>query len=268
LHLISTSFLWDEKFILDQAQISAAHYDEAEQLCDNYFQEPEPYLLCRIHVSSITFGEAVSMATLGNVQLSFVSGQQQTTLSAAALNFDFALVKVAPPKEYEGLGQCLSLRRKKEAEDGALHTVARKLGALFAGEIPAVPNLISAYGERASEISRNPKANPACSKTYSLFADHVGADATSLWAAATSGKSTITIHLLGCMLARIWSSAETISIWTELVACRKDQLKQRLENDEFQISDATSARIEITRDQLTAWDNSARYANVNKMKLV
>src|SRR5271156_6489767 len=87
-------------------------------LCDNYFQEPEPYLLYQIYVSSITVGEAVSMATLGNVQLSLVSGQQQTTLSAAALNFDFALVKVAPPKEYEGLGQCLSLRRKKEAEDG------------------------------------------------------------------------------------------------------------------------------------------------------
>ena len=232
------------------------------------FLGTEPYFLCWIYVSSTAVGEAVPMATLGNVQLSLVSGQQQTTLAAAALNFDFAIVKFAPPKEYEGLGQCLSLRRKKEAEDGVLHTVARKLGALFAGEIPAVPNLISAYGERASEISRNQKANPVCSKTYSLFAEHVGADATSLWAAATSGKNAITIHLLGCMLARIWSSAEAISIWTELVACRKDQLKQLLENDEFQISDATSARIEITRDQLTAWDNSARYANENKIKFV
>jgi hypothetical protein len=204
------------------------------------------------------------MATLGNVQLSLLSGQQQTSLSAAALNFDFTLVKVAPPKEYEGLGQCLSVRRKAEAEDGSLHTVARKLGALFAGEVPAVPNLISAYGKRASEISLNPKANPACSRTYSVFADHVGADATSLWAAATSGRSTITIHLLGCMLARIWSSAEAISIWTEIVVSRKHQLQKRLENDEFQMSDATSARIEITRDQLATWDNSARYVYFNR----
>lgn len=65
------------------------------------------------------------------------------------------------------------------------------------------------------------------------------------------------------MLARIWSSAEAISIWTEIVASRKDQLQQRLANDEFQMSDATSARIEITRDQLAAWDNSARYIHFN-----
>jgi hypothetical protein len=139
-----------------------------------------------------------------------------------------------------------------------LHTVARKLGALFAGEVPAVPNLISAYGTRASEISHNPKANPECSRTYSAFADHVGSDATSLWAAATSGNRTITIHLLGCMLARIWSSATAISIWTELVVDRKVQLQQRFEAHEFQISNATSARIEITRDQLAVCDNSAR----------
>jgi hypothetical protein len=213
------------------------------------------FLICKYMVSRILSCN-LSMATLGNVQLSLLSGQQQASL--AAINFDFTLVKVAPPKEYEGLGQRLSVRRKTDAEDGPLHTIARKLGALFADEVPAVPNLISAYGARASEISHNPKANPACSRTYSVFADHVGADATSLWAAATSGKSTITIHLLGCMLARIWSSAEAISIWTELVADRKVQLQQRFEADEFRISDATGARIEITRDQLAAWDNSAR----------
>jgi hypothetical protein len=225
--------------------------------------EQKPPLLYRSHVSSRAVDDMVTMATLGNMQLALVSGQQQTTLSAATFNFDFTLMKVAPPKEYEGLGQCLSVRRKAEAEDGLLHAVARKLGALFAGDVPAVPNLISAYGERASEISLNPKANPACSRTYSVFADHVGADATSLWAAATSGRSAITIHLLSCMLARIWSSAEAISIWTELVASRKDQLRRRLENDEFQMSDATSTRIEITRDQLAAWDNSARYTYFN-----
>ena len=119
--------------------------------------EQKPPLLYRSHVSSRAVSDTVSMATLGDIQLSLLSGQQQTSLSAAAFNFDFTLVKVAPPKEYEGLGKCLSVRRKAEAEEGSLHTVARKLGALFAGELPAVPNLISAYGERASEISLTPK---------------------------------------------------------------------------------------------------------------
>ena len=198
------------------------------------------------------------MASLGGFQLSLFNGEQKTSLSAANFNFDFTLVKVAPPTEYEGLGQCLSARRKIEAEDGSLHIIARKLGALFAGEVPAVSNLISAYGKRASEISANPKANPATSRAYSAFAEHIGADATSLWAAATSGKSTITIHLLACMPARIWKAPAAVYLWSEIVAARKVKLQQRLENDEFQMSDATSARIEITRDQLAAWDNSAR----------
>jgi hypothetical protein len=205
------------------------------------------------------------MASLGNIGLSLLSGEQQTTLSAANFNFDFTLVKVAAPKEYEGLGQCLSVKRKTEAEEGHLHIVARKLGALFEGEAPSVSNLISAYGKRASQISQDPNVNPTSSRFYSMFADHVGADGTSLWAAATSGKRTITVHLLGCMIARIWKAAEAVSIWTELVAGRKAQLLQRLEKDEFRMSDAASARIEITRDQLAAWDNSARY--VDRVKL-
>lgn len=198
------------------------------------------------------------MAAVGNVKLSLISGEQNTSLSAANFNFDFTLVKVAAPAEYEDLGKRLSVRRKTEAEDGPLHVVARKLGALFAGEVPSVPNLISAYGKRASEISSDPKVNPAASKSYSFFAEHVGADGTSLWAAATSGQSTITIHLLACMLARIWKPSEAISLWSELVAARKCKLEQLLRNDEFQLSDVTTARIEITRDQLTAWDSSAR----------
>jgi hypothetical protein len=198
------------------------------------------------------------MASLGAFQVALTSAQQTTNLAAANLNFDFALVKVAAPIEYQALGQSLSIRRKYEAEDGPLHTIARKLGALFAREAPNVPNLISAYGKRASEISQNPKANPTTSKAYSVFADHVGADGTSLWAAATSGRSTITIHLLACMLARVWNPTEAVSLWTELVAAKKAQLQERVDNDEFQLSDATSARIEITRDQLIAWDNSAR----------
>ncbi len=100
------------------------------------------------------------MASSGGFQLSLFNGEQKTSLSAATLNFYFTLVKVAPAMEYESFGQRLSVGRKKEAEDGSLHVVARKLGALLAGDIPPVSNLLSAYGTRASEISANPKANP------------------------------------------------------------------------------------------------------------
>lgn len=72
--------------------------------------EQKPPLLYRSHVSSRAVSDTVSMATLGDIQLSLLSGQQQTSLSAAAFNFDFTLVKVAPPKEYEGLGKGLSVR--------------------------------------------------------------------------------------------------------------------------------------------------------------
>ncbi|KAK3384109.1 hypothetical protein B0T24DRAFT_689062 [Lasiosphaeria ovina] len=39
-----------------------------------------------------------------------------------------------------------------------------------------------------------------------VVVDHVWLDATSLWASATSGKSTVALHLLACMLSRIWKS--------------------------------------------------------------
>jgi len=198
------------------------------------------------------------MASIGDISLALFSGEQKTTLSAASLNFDFTLVKIPPPVEYQGLGECLSLKRKKEAEDGPPHVLARRLGSLFASEIPSVPKVLSVYGKRASEISGNPKANPTASRSFSIFSEHIGADATSLWAAATSGKNTITMHLLACMLARIWPPAEAISIWVELVATRKELLRARLESDEYYITELTSSRIEISRDELAAWDNSAR----------
>jgi hypothetical protein len=198
------------------------------------------------------------MASLGNLQLSLLHGEQKTIFSAANFNIDFTLIKLPPPTEYQGLGHCLTHIRKKEAEDGALHAVARKLGALFAGEVPDVPNLIRAYGERATNISQNQKANPKGSKAFGVFSEHIGADGTSLWAAATSGKSAITMHLLACMLARIWPSAEAISLWSELVAVRKSQLQSKTRETEFEIPDLVNARIEIAREQLAAWDNSAR----------
>lgn len=179
-------------------------------------------------------------------------------MALADFNFDFSIVKVAAPAEYTELGLCLSSRRRKEAEDGRLHAVARKLGALFARDLPEVPNLIKAYGRRASEISANPKVNPQGSQSHGPFADHVGADGTSIWAAATSGKEALAVHLLACLLSRIWSGSQATSIWHEIVTTRKAILQKRLEGEQFHISEITASQMEIGRDKLGEWDASAR----------
>jgi hypothetical protein len=73
---------------------------------------------------------------------------------------------------------------------------ARRLGALFKDIVPSVPLLIKSYGRRVSEISQVESANPQGSKKYGTFAEFIGADATIIWAAATSGNEAIAMHLL------------------------------------------------------------------------
>ena len=85
----------------------------------------------------------------------------------------------------------------------------------------------------------------------------MGIDGTSIWAAATSGRGAIAVHLLACMLARIWSGSEATSIWVELVEKRKIELSQENISD-FYHPGLVAAQITISRDQLAAWDNSAR----------
>jgi hypothetical protein len=60
---------------------------------------------------------------------------------------------------------------------------------------------------------------------YGPFQRHVGLDATSIYAAATSGSKVIALHLLACMLARSWSGPEAIAIWVELVEERKKEIE-------------------------------------------
>ncbi|KAK6853992.1 hypothetical protein PG995_010804 [Apiospora arundinis] len=159
-----------------------------------------------------------------------------------------------------GLGEALSKRRRETAEDGPLHITARKLGALFQSAWPKVPSLIQAYGLRSSEIANLPEVNPQGSVRHGLFADHVGAGGTTIWAAATSGGETVTVHLLACMLARIWRRDEAVSIWSELVDARKVRLEEHIaaSESECSLSDLTASRIDISRAQLDAWDASAR----------
>lgn len=231
-----------------------------------------------------------TMTSFGQLTNAFLKASQETTVAFANLNFDFAIVKYEAPEEYKGLGEALSQRRKHDAEDGQLHITARKLGALFSGIMPDVPNLIQAYGLRASEIAREDRVNPKVTPRQGMFADHIGADGTTIctffpsashyiykkkkkkkkvvkpahkgWlgAAATSGKETVTMHLLACMLACMWERQDAVPIWSELVQERKNRLQNLVTGSDmgFKVSDLAATRIEISRAQLDEWDASAR----------
>jgi hypothetical protein len=87
------------------------------------------------------------MATsIGKVGLALVSASNENTLALANISFDFSIVKVAPPAEFRGLGLSLSPKRQSEAEDGPIHTVARKLAALFGENLPDTPKFGSRLG--------------------------------------------------------------------------------------------------------------------------
>ncbi|KAI1322120.1 hypothetical protein F5Y16DRAFT_413434 [Xylariaceae sp. FL0255] len=152
--------------------------------------------------------------------------------------------------------------RIQEAEGGVRHGVARKLGVLFKDKdiLPSTPELIRAYGLRASEIAQKAAAfNHGGAGSSGVFEDMIGTDATTLWAAATSGRAAIHCHLLACMLARIWDPPEATSIWVEIITRRKITLRQRLEEEgelEYELVQALAE--EIRRADIFDWDASAR----------
>ncbi|KAI9692670.1 MAG: hypothetical protein M1820_009464 [Bogoriella megaspora] len=200
------------------------------------------------------------MNAIGRLQQSLAAATNDVTVAASNINFDFTLVKYEAPREYHPLGALLSTRRKHDAEFGPLHATARRLGALFEGVCPNTPKLVQAYGTRASEIAR--VANDKVSSLYadSIFAAHTGIDATSLWAAATSSKAALHVHLLASMLARQWKPEEATSICMELIKQRSLDIAEQLETGEsmpFSLA-AAAAQREIPRQQIAEWDASAR----------
>ena len=70
------------------------------------------------------------MASIGHITAAAASARQDNTLALANFNFEISLFtkRITPPTEYEGVGKHLSEHRLKEAQDGAQHTMARKLG--------------------------------------------------------------------------------------------------------------------------------------------
>ncbi|KAH8766304.1 hypothetical protein F5882DRAFT_474294, partial [Hyaloscypha sp. PMI_1271] len=170
--------------------------------------------------------------------------------------------KAQVPLEYTGLGATISDRRKSAAEEGPPHRTARKLGMLFEGYLPVTEELFKAYGTRVSEISSMPSINPRNAEDFGgMFACHIGAETTSIWAAATSGSAAIAVHLLGCMLARMFTGPEAISIWVELVNKQKESIRNKQGNGLYHhehISSISAAQQDITRSELSSWDASAR----------
>lgn len=204
------------------------------------------------------------MSALGRLTNAFFSASNENTLALANVNFDFSVLKFDAPREFQVFGASLTKQRRDEAEDGSIHKTARRLGALFQALVPPTPNLIRVYGARASEIATCPNINPKGSSKHGPFEAYVGADGTSLWAAATSSSSDtkahapLAIHLLACMLARAFKPEEAISVWVELVRVRRRAIESALDSEPQSLSACMAARQDISREQLALWDASAR----------
>ncbi|ROV94955.1 hypothetical protein VMCG_08302 [Cytospora schulzeri] len=200
------------------------------------------------------------MSSVGRIQAVLAAATNEVTVAAANLNFDFTLIKCEAPKEFQPLGNVLSQRRKDDAEYGSTHVLARRLGALFEGFLPATPNLLQAYGSRVSEIAQASRRTSSLEPENSMFSAHVGIDGTSIWAAATSSSTALHVQLLACMLARVWPASEATSIWVELVKERRQEIGKRWNQNEAlpYASLAAASQSQISRVGLAEWDASAR----------
>lgn len=205
------------------------------------------------------------MSNIARWTNSWISAVNENTLALANINVDFSLMKFEAPSEFLALGESLSKHRREEAEIGSTHQTARRLGALFEGIVPQTPQLVKQYGLRASEIANTPGVNPKGSRNDGPFEQFVGADATSLWAAATSRDNSsqthppLAMHLLACILASIWEPENAISIWVDLIRMRQEDIDSGLAKGEPQeISVCWAARQKIPRNELALWDASAR----------
>jgi hypothetical protein len=205
-----------------------------------------------------------SMASFGQFNASAATFRAEATNALVNVNLEFNLFAkrfINPPAEYAGVGQHLATKRLKEAQDGTSHGVARKLGALFKDHtlLPTTPALIKSYGLRASEISQTAAANPRGNDSHGPLAGMIGADATTLWAAATSGWTAIQCHLLACLLARMWEPPEATSIWVEIITKRRHILKTKLDEEgELDYETHLAVTSDISRSDLFNWDASAR----------
>ncbi|KAJ0413282.1 hypothetical protein BJY00DRAFT_64185 [Aspergillus carlsbadensis] len=204
------------------------------------------------------------MASIQKLGVSAVNAVAETNVSLLHGNFDFSLFKCQVPAELIPVGERLSKPRRETAEAGSFHILARRLGIIFEDILPSVPSLLRAYGTRASQISSAMDTVPAAPQRVKegVFGQHLGIDSTTIWASATSGPSALCMHLLACMLARIWSPLEATAIWVELVEHRRQIIKAQASETtaatgNFHLSQLAAVH-DIGRETLEGWDASAR----------
>ncbi|KAI1407544.1 hypothetical protein F5Y13DRAFT_205995 [Hypoxylon sp. FL1857] len=188
------------------------------------------------------------MASFGKIQNSAASFNNENTVSL-----------INPLTEFLPVGSALSVRRKEEAESGQIHKTACTLGFLFHEMLPDASSLFKAYGLRASEILSRSDINPHGTAGDGPLKDYIGANGTSIWAAATSGEASIAVHLLACMPARAFDAKTAISIWVEIVRGRKQEIEELLCNNKMLHPNTyVASKQNISRPELAAWDVCAR----------
>lgn len=199
------------------------------------------------------------MASFGKLNNSIASFTNENTLALVNVNIDLSLFRCEPIAEFLPVGSALTTRRKEEAETGRTHKTACRLGFLFSDIIPDTPELRKAYGKRVSEIISHPSINPQGTEDHGPFKPFIGADCTSVWAAATSGDAAIAVLLLACMLADAFDAKSAVSIWSEVIEERKNYIGALLEGGKLlNPNTVVAAQQDISRDELRGWDASAR----------
>ena len=199
------------------------------------------------------------MASFGKLSNSIISATNENSLSLVNVKADFSLIRCDPAREYVPVSLALTNTRRREAESGSMHATACRLGFLFNEMLPDTPTIIKAYGSRTSEILSRPDISPEGTENDGPFREFIGADCTSIWAAATSGPASISVLLLACMLARAWDAKPAISIWVELVEERRRQIRAQIQDNKIIHPHSVAASREtIGRAELAEWDASAR----------
>ncbi|KAI1328451.1 hypothetical protein F5Y16DRAFT_154986 [Xylariaceae sp. FL0255] len=192
-------------------------------------------------------------------KFSVASVNNENNIALINVSLDFSLLKCDAKPEFQPIGPALTVQRREEAESGPIHRTACTLGFLFNDVLPDTPSLFKAYGRRVSEIIVQPNVNPPGTASDGPFQSFVGADCTSIWAAATSSDASIAVHLLACVLARAFDSKSATSIWFEIVEERKHQIEKLVKDNKMVHPNTYLASKQIvSRSDLAAWDTSAR----------
>ncbi|KAH8812396.1 hypothetical protein F5884DRAFT_668371 [Xylogone sp. PMI_703] len=199
------------------------------------------------------------MSSVGKFISSMASASLEASLGLVQFSSDFTIQGSVPLEAFRPIRQALSPLRRQDAEYGSAHRTARKLAWLFQQVIPDTPELLTAYGTRVHEILKEPGINPSGTVLDGPFRDYIGADITSLWAAATSGTPAYGVHLLSCMLARAWDAKKSTAIWVEIVEARKAEVLEAFPHPRnFSDTTIAAALQEFSREELAKLDMSAR----------